>query len=250
MKKIMISSIVFSMFYIQLNSATPLNKHIVKKGETLYSLSRKYGVSVADISRSNHFSTKYELKIGQQILIPANGSNNKAITYKPVYVPGTPDTPYRDEDIRPRSANLLKAETSFSDSENKTTVSATTESKTNKVADGNSTVSSNATEYPDIFNRYAANGYKIKKDKGAANYLSDITAGNQHLAFFNGASTGSVIRVTNLMNKKTVFVKVIGKVPPGDAGNDITVKLSNTAAKHLGVMDEKFLVEVASYSMN
>jgi len=52
------------------------------------------------------------------------------------------------------------------------------------------------------------------------------------------------------MNHKTVFVKVVGKVPPMDASSDITVKLSSKAAKDLGALDEKFLVEVASFSTN
>jgi hypothetical protein len=50
------------------------------------------------------------------------------------------------------------------------------------------------------------------------------------------------------MNHKTVFVKVIGKVPPIDASSEVTVKLSNKAAQDLGAVDDKFLVEVASFS--
>ena len=80
--------------------------------------------------------------------------------------------------------------------------------------------------------------------------MEKTSAGNQNLAFYSNAEMGSVIRVTNLMNHKTVFVKVVGKVPPMDAGNEITLKLSSKAAKDLGALDEKFLVEVASFSTN
>lgn len=45
--------------------------HEVKKGETLYSISRNYGVSVDSVKRLNNF-TGNDIKIGQKIKIPDN----------------------------------------------------------------------------------------------------------------------------------------------------------------------------------
>jgi membrane-bound lytic murein transglycosylase D len=48
----------------------PLNHHIVKKGETLLSISKKLKVSRADLAEANYLSIKARLKAGQQLIIP------------------------------------------------------------------------------------------------------------------------------------------------------------------------------------
>jgi membrane-bound lytic murein transglycosylase D len=48
----------------------PLNRHTVKKGETLLSISKKLKVSRADLAEANYLSTKATLKTGQQLIIP------------------------------------------------------------------------------------------------------------------------------------------------------------------------------------
>lgn len=48
--------------------------HIVKKGETLYSLAREYKVSVKALADINHFSTETHIKIGQKLIIPLSAT--------------------------------------------------------------------------------------------------------------------------------------------------------------------------------
>ncbi|WP_294821549.1 LysM peptidoglycan-binding domain-containing protein [uncultured Flavobacterium sp.] len=48
--------------------------HMVEPKETLYSLSKKYGVTVEDIQKANGESVKDGLKEGQQVIIPVKGS--------------------------------------------------------------------------------------------------------------------------------------------------------------------------------
>jgi membrane-bound lytic murein transglycosylase D len=48
----------------------PLNRHTVKKGETLLSISKKLKVSRTDLAEANYLSTKAALKTGQQLIIP------------------------------------------------------------------------------------------------------------------------------------------------------------------------------------
>jgi membrane-bound lytic murein transglycosylase D len=48
----------------------PLNRHTVKKGETLLSISKKLKVSRADLAEANYLSSKASLKAGQQLIIP------------------------------------------------------------------------------------------------------------------------------------------------------------------------------------
>lgn len=219
------------------NVASTVNAqlHVVASGESLYSIAKKYGVTVKDIQQWNNMNDA-NVKPGQRLVV---NKNNTAAIYKPVNVPSTPDTPYTEEDNRTR-ASYTEVPIEVISTEPVTSKTAT---------DGLRTVSSVPAEYPAIFSNYA-NTYKIKKVRGAANYLADNTSGNQFLAFYSGVETGSIIRVTNLMNKKTIYVKVVGKTPPADAAMEIVVKLSKKAAEELGALDEKFLVEVAGYTAN
>ena len=81
---IMMSALTFSGL-----SAQPLN-HTLQQGETLYSLSRKYGVSVNDIMTANGISSPESLSIGSRLVIPGinsekepdNSSNSRYIVQK------------------------------------------------------------------------------------------------------------------------------------------------------------------------
>jgi peptidoglycan DL-endopeptidase LytE len=56
--------------------------HMVKKGETLYSLSRKYSISISELKELNNIKTK-KLKPGQQLIVKRSGPvNTKAYTVK------------------------------------------------------------------------------------------------------------------------------------------------------------------------
>lgn len=44
--------------------------HTVRKGDTLYSISKKYGVTIDDLLQGNRMKKGQELKIGQKVLIP------------------------------------------------------------------------------------------------------------------------------------------------------------------------------------
>ena len=48
----------------------PLNRHTVKKGETLLSIAKKLKVSRADLAEANYLSPRATLKTGQQLIIP------------------------------------------------------------------------------------------------------------------------------------------------------------------------------------
>ncbi|MFN8286541.1 MAG: LysM peptidoglycan-binding domain-containing protein [Chitinophagales bacterium] len=228
---------------------TPARVHTVTKGETIYAISKKYGVTTTEIKQWNNLAD-LNLKIGQKLIV--SKLNNTAV-YKPLAVPSTPDTPYQQEDVRPRftyQADEMPPVEEKKTPEPTITIEPAKPVVTNAVPPaGTLKVSSNnPVEYPSFFNNYSAGGFKIKKSRGEANYIMDETSGNQYLAFYNDAEVGSVIRVTNMLNQKTIYAKVVGKVPPLDAQTQVMVKLSNQAATELGASDDRLAVEVASYS--
>jgi hypothetical protein len=46
--------------------------HVIEKGDTLYKLSRMYGVRLIDIMKENPFVNVYNLQIGDEICIPVS----------------------------------------------------------------------------------------------------------------------------------------------------------------------------------
>ena len=56
--------------------------HEVLKGETLYSISRKHGISVAELCSANNMTEKDTLKVGQKLTIPGK------TVVKTIVVPG------------------------------------------------------------------------------------------------------------------------------------------------------------------
>lgn len=62
-------------------------------------------------------------------------------------------------------------------------------------------------------------------------------------ALHREAQIGTVIAVNNPMSRRTVYAKVIGRIPVGYASN-IEVVLSPAAARQIGARDPKFFVKI------
>ncbi len=95
--------------------------HKVEKGETYYSISRKYGISVDELCSANNISTNDVLKVGQSLVIPSKDEqkSEKPATQAPVqsdatrkfdtYTVQKGDTFYRIAKINGISVDELKA---------------------------------------------------------------------------------------------------------------------------------------------
>lgn len=66
-----------------------------------------------------------------------------------------------------------------------------------------------------------------------------------YFAFHNSAKIGSIIKLTNLGNEKTIYAKVIGKLPKTAAFYNSIVGISGDAKIVLDVRDEKAWCEIA-----
>lgn len=72
--------ILFLLIIIIFSSQTV--SHQVQKGETLYSISRKYGISVGELCSANNISTSSVIKTGQNLKIPTKNLSEKSTTEK------------------------------------------------------------------------------------------------------------------------------------------------------------------------
>jgi LysM repeat protein len=178
--------------------------HTVKRGETLYLLSRKYDVSVTEISKLNNLK-KTSLVLGQKLKIPKKGTviNNQDII----------------EPTEEEQKNVT-VEKSTGTADLKVNV------KNNKLL-----------------------GSVDYNETGIASYIEDKNIDSKKsIALHKTAPVGTIIKVTNLMNNKSIYVKVIGKLPDtGDNENTIII-LSKSAVNMLGGIEQKFRVNL-NYSI-
>ena len=64
------AALVFILFLILSSIYSSDRMHILEKGETLYSLSRKYSVPLAVLLERNHIADAGKIAAGQKIYIP------------------------------------------------------------------------------------------------------------------------------------------------------------------------------------
>ena len=62
---------------------TQLQRHIVKRGESLAGIARKYKVPVAELARTNNLSTKARLRVGTELVVPIDQATGKAVEVEP-----------------------------------------------------------------------------------------------------------------------------------------------------------------------
>ena len=84
----------------------------------------------------------------------------------------------------------------------------------------------------------------LRDERGIAVWTHSSYDEGNFYALHATAPPGTVITVRNLMNSITITVKVIGRLPPTSNNENVLIKLSESAAKKLNVLDEKFLVEI------
>lgn len=183
----------------EVKATTVVGFHSVAPQETLYSISREYGVSVQQLKAWNNM-TGTNLEIGQLLRVaPAGGQPVEEAevpvkdTAKVVVVP----------DIQPK-------ETVVKISEN---VAGTDEIKESGLAE-----------------------------------LIDGTEGNRkYLALHRSAKPGTILKVRNELNNREVFVRVVGSLPATSVNDKIIIKISKSAFDRLGGVDSKFRAEVTYY---
>ncbi len=87
--------------------------------------------------------------------------------------------------------------------------------------------------------------YKSEYDEqGVAFWQKESTARTDLYALHRKAPINSVIAITNPMTNRTVYAKVIGKIPTSVYRNDVRVVVSSRVAQLLGARDPRFFVKI------
>lgn len=92
--------------------------------------------------------------------------------------------------------------------------------------------------------------YRLKTETGAATWFddSDMSSGKNNMyALHKSAPRNSIIQVTNPINGRKVYVKVVGTFLSTAANKNIYIRLTESAAKKLNILDDKLIVEMRYY---
>ena len=77
-QKLMRPVVVAALMFLCSGTVLLGSVHTIKKGETLYALSRKYKTSVAKLMSYNGIKDHRKLQIGQRVRIPGSSSSGSS----------------------------------------------------------------------------------------------------------------------------------------------------------------------------
>lgn len=184
--------------------------HRVEDKESLFSIAKKYGVTVQEIKDWNGIVGS-DVKVGQMLVIlPATGSTLPGSST--VSNPTVNQKEVRQEEIKQVTAakEAVKQESTIRISEN-------------------------------------VRGSDEVREGGLAELIEGTEGNRKYLALHRTAKVGAIIKVRNELNNREVFVRVVGPLPDTGVNDKLVVKISKSAYDRLGAIDPKFRVEVTYY---
>jgi LysM repeat protein len=199
--------------------------HIVKPGETLYGIAAKYHMKFQDFAKLNSL-TSTKIKIGQVLKIPQ---------YVKVvhYADSTKSTEALTDTIKIIPRNIVK-----------------------QVVDS-LVLSSDDTLAPDSLklvlgpllnsNPYEKYYFSNTSEQGVATWMIESSANKKgkFYALHPTAAIGTIVKVVNPMNKRFVYVKVVGPLPETGDNHDVLIKITQSAARRIGIVDSRFRVDIS-----
>jgi len=195
---------------------TPNKYHIVEEKQTLFAISKEYGVSIEDLQNWNKLDGA-SISIGQRLLVEQGVETiEDPIVVSEIVIEeqkegesdtaSTPVTIVEEPEVIPIDAdNVL-------------------EFNTRTVKEG---------DLEKVF------------EEGMAMVIANTTDTKKYLALHRTADVGTVMKVKNMMNDLAIYVRVVGKLPDTGDNSKVLLKLSRTAYERLGASDRQFPVEVS-----
>ncbi len=239
-------------------------RHTVRKGHTLYALGKYYGVSQEILYYHNPVVRNAPLSLGQQLKIPIPTRAIKRLK----------DSEFDKKHYIPVCYRVQKGETVYR-------IARTYFNTTPQLFSvHNPQIKNNAISPGDVvligwISVYGLTNVKPKytgefapaleaSDRLGEKYLAHSITRTEHhengIAFWqhktnspvraklycshNKAPENSIVKITNPMNNRTIFARVIGRVSTDVHGYTVKVVVSPDVARVLGAIDPKFHVKI------
>jgi LysM repeat protein len=258
--------------------------HKVIAGQTLYSLSRRYGSSVIDIKNKN-VELAQGLQVGQTILIPylrpitttqssagathtvktgetlffiakqynldvldlkrLNGLNSNELSIGQVLkISVATNTPVVKAEQPIEKKSLEGIKEEVAKPAAKKVIPVQAEVK-KPIEKGDDSM---ALETKDTTaNTYDAQPFEEITEEGQAELIVEDKSSTKFLALHKTAKVGTVIKVKNRMNNLSVYVRVVGQIPKTTDNESIIIKINKRAYDQLKALDTRFLVELSYF---
>ena len=228
--------------------------HKVQAKQTLYSLARRYQTSVKEINAENP-TLSSGLQIGQTLRIPYGGE-----------IPS--EEPKVETAMETTMHEVVAGETLFSIAQ-QYEVSVNdlrnwNNLETNALSLGQSleirkvipadqvtptsqqTVAADTAQTEEAI-EYGGTPLGSQQTEGVAEVIEEEEPSSKFFALHRTAKKGTVIKVTNVMNDITVYVRVIGTIPETTANEGILIKVNQRAYEYLKAVDKRFRVELSYF---
>ncbi|MGN6397252.1 MAG: DPBB and LysM peptidoglycan-binding domain-containing protein [Mucilaginibacter sp.] len=204
---------------------TPPTQYKVGAGETLYSIAKRFGTTVDQVTKFNKL-TSTNLQPGQILLIP--------------------NTPSVNTQTVPQVQQAVQTVTQQQ---------AAAGADTQRVVAKQDSNLKTATFLKDSAERHISNPNKFgiyeKDEKGAATWIDDPSLDpNKKLVLHRTAPIGTVIKITNPMTNRTTFAKVVGRFTDNESTKDVIIVMTKNVADALGALDKRFHVNISYGSPN
>jgi LysM repeat protein len=212
------------------NAVDPLKPtaHKVVARETLYSISKRYGVSVEELKKYNP-ELANGLKVGQTLRLSATIELPKEDQ-----IIATEDK--IKEAVKQKELNSLKDTMEVKPPVVLDTALTSEQEKEKKYLDSMSNI------------KVVPNGeFKKITETGFAEVIEGGDS-DKYLALHKSAPVGTIIQVINEANNQRIFVRVIGKLPVSGLNDKVVLKISKKAFARLSGVDKKIPVTL-SYIM-
>ncbi len=197
--------------------------HTVTASETLYGISRKYGVNVADIKKWNQLKDN-EIDLGQKIIVKQPATNTASASNSKKSIQEKASKTKKKKDTKPVKKDKKGSEFKSYDK------------SMDEIKRVNTRTSGEKGE---------SSGFNKKIEIGFAEVIKVETSSKKWLALHRTAPIGTIVRVKNEMNNLWVFVRVVGVLPETSINDKVLIKISETAYDKLGAINARFPVEIS-----
>lgn len=237
--------------------------YTVHNSETLYGISKKFNTSVEDIRKWNNLEGDVLIE-GQKLIVsymynyqkPEENPASTATRNTETITGGISNSDRKNsqpdiqvdpiKETRAKSSADYNSNSSITEKPQPSTQPASTAKSSDQT---DNTIAS--TRSVITVGKKTAGGKVLMQvtESGICTWINDgDVSQSKYYALHRSAPVGTIVKVTNKMNFKSVFVKVVGVLPDTGDNEKSIVKISQTAVNKLGALDAHFQVEL-SYGM-
>lgn len=213
-------------------SSSSAKSHKVVSKETLYSISRKYNVSIEDIKKANPSIASKGIHPGDELVIPSKyGATAKV---------DSPKGPSPKGDSK--ESTVAKA-TPKEDVKERVTPKPEPKVETKKEIPSTKQVAKVKEAPVEKIEESSANAsFKKITESGLAEVMEDRSG--FHVGLHKSAPVGTIVQVKNEENNSKIFLRVIGKLQES-RDDKVILRMSPKAFERLGVKDDKVPVSIS-----